>query len=165
MSGKSSVGKLVAEELSWRHVDLDREIEKNYQEETKNSLTCREIYSTESEESFRHREKEVLAHLAGVKNVIISLGGGTLNHPDSRKIVRKMGVLVYLKEDPEVLLERILSKGPKGLPAYLNSDDPRRVFLALAHKRQPIYEREAGRIIEVNKRHLKAVVKEFLDGL
>ncbi len=73
-SGKTTLGKRLAEAVGWRFVDLDEEIVKN------TGRPIRDIFATDGEPAFRKLEGETLVHVVEVSdtNTIIALGGGTL---------------------------------------------------------------------------------------
>ena len=90
MSGKTTIGKLLAEKLNWDFLDTDQMIEKAYYQETKQNLTCREIFKKKGEGFFRSLEKEQITTLANYKNVIVALGGGSLIDEENRKFVKSL---------------------------------------------------------------------------
>lgn len=89
-SGKSTVAKCVAEELSRALADTDALIEA----EAGKSIAA--IFRDEGEESFRAREKELLFRLAGEEDRVIATGGGAVLHTDAMKALKKSGLVFYL---------------------------------------------------------------------
>ncbi len=69
-AGKSTVGQLVADELGWRFVDVDREIE------ARAGMPVAEIFATLGEFVFRRLETSAIAHALGERRAVIALGGG-----------------------------------------------------------------------------------------
>lgn len=108
-SGKSTLGRILANVLGWNFFDLDREIEKD------EGLRVTEIFETKGESYFRNIEKIKLAELSKGKNVIISLGGGTIVNEQNVKFIEENGTLIYLKVEPEIIYTRIKKKTDRPL--------------------------------------------------
>ena len=87
-SGKSSVGKMVSEELDWPFVDTDIEIEKRYQKRV-----C-EVFKEIGEEVFRQLEQEIVEGLRDKKGLVIATGGGTILLEETRSLLKNMGILI-----------------------------------------------------------------------
>lgn len=163
MSGKSTIGKLVAEKLHWNFIDTDRLIENAYLLKTEKKSTCRQIFLEEGEMLFRDLEKQQIASLKGSKGNIISLGGGSLGDPENRDVLKLIGKLVFLKTPLNMLWERLQRRG---IPAYLidkDINDPEKVFYQLAQKRIPIYEKAADFIIDTAPLNEQEVVAAILE--
>ena len=94
-SGKSTIGPMVANTLGWNFIDLDKEIEK------RENRKITKIFEEEGEDYFRRKETEILKEISEGKNLIISLGGGTLIIQENRKFIKKSGNLICLSSSPE----------------------------------------------------------------
>jgi shikimate kinase len=105
-SGKSTVARLLARQIGWQHVDLDKRIIEI------TGLTIPQIFERQGESAFRKLEREELARVVGEavefqKPRIISLGGGTTAQPENVKLLREAGaILVWLHCPVEELLSR-----------------------------------------------------------
>ena len=108
-SGKSTLGKILANVLGWNFYDLDKEIEHD------EDKRVTEIFESEGEPYFRDIESKKLKHLSQEINVIISLGGGTIVNDDNVKFITQNGKLIYLKVDPEIIYSRIKKKTDRPL--------------------------------------------------
>jgi len=127
-SGKSTVGRMLAEQLRLPHVETDDLIEAAHQAETGRRRTCREIYFAEGEAAFRERESRAVGQAAAMRTCVVSTGGGALLDPENRRALRREAVLVYLQADADVLWRRV---SKQGVPAYLAQEaDPKSVFFA-----------------------------------
>lgn len=118
-SGKSSLGKKLAQLLRRDFVDLDHYIEK------KMALTIAVIFNQFGEEEFRLIEKQCLEEVIE-KNTkaVIALGGGTVCFFDNLHLIKSNGLLIYLQLPPKVLAERIKkSKTVRPLLQKLKSED------------------------------------------
>ena len=100
-AGKTTVGRLLARELSRRFVDLDEALAKRHH------LPVGEIFARRGEELFRHWERELACKLAQQKNLVLALGGGTLEDEVSANELAVFGFIVYLQAPFEVLWKRI----------------------------------------------------------
>lgn len=139
LTGKSYFGKQLSQFLDWPFIDTDLLLEAMHKKESNQSLTCREIVELKGEPYFRELEKLVIESLKDVKKSIISVGGGALLSSENVAALKKLGKLVYLESDMEVLLDRL--KQSTQLPAYLNSENPVNSFRDLANARLPLYGR------------------------
>ena len=143
-SGKSTVGALVAQRLNWRFVDLDDLVEK------RTGKKIADIFKSEGEEAFRQHEKESLESIRRSKNQVIALGGGALNHPDIRVLLKKMGKAVWLQAPAAILHARIQRDAKAGMirPELKPGGGLSEVEAVLA-EREPIYRSSATHAIDV----------------
>lgn len=100
-SGKSTVGRLVAERLDWEFVDLDEKIEAH------DGRSIQQIFSESGEEQFREIESELLHRFSESFPCVVALGGGTYVDPKNRRLIDQSGRAVYLKTSLETILERV----------------------------------------------------------
>jgi shikimate kinase len=131
LSGKSTVGALVAEGLGWPFVDVDAEIV---------ARTGRSIaeWFEEGETAFRRVEREVLAELVTSPGPrVIAAGGGALEDAESRRLCRERAFVVYLEATAETLAGRL--SGPSGRPLLDGASDPREALAQLLAKRRANY--------------------------
>ncbi len=134
-SGKSTVGRELASLLDWEFMDLDRYIEH------KKGLKISEIFSTEGETAFRAIEAEavrdaVIMHKLQNTDLVLSLGGGTLQIAAVRNLILRDTICVWLKCSEDSLLERI-GRNSKARPLASNSG--REELLERLHERTAVY--------------------------
>lgn len=161
-SGKTTVGKSLAEKLGVNFFDTDQVIERNYLIKHHLELSFREIYQREGEKGFRKLELEAIKSLAPVRKSIISLGGGALCNPDTVYFLKKMGRIVYLKVPRETLLKRILQDTP---PAFLDKQNIESSFERLYEERKPVYEKNADIIVDTKGLSLEDTVNSIIQHL
>lgn len=154
-SGKTTIGKALAEKLNKDFLDTDRLIERFYTLSTGNSYSCREIAKIHGETFFRTLEKDVI-HSLNPNGSIISTGGGVLMNPYNVHHLQSIGRLFYLKADPKTLWQRIL---PHGIPSYLDQSKPEESFYQLAMARIPIYEKSAHHTIDTTTPTIEQIVE------
>jgi shikimate kinase len=115
-SGKTSVGRLLADRLSMPFVDLDAEIERDA------GRTIPEIFREMGEAGFRERESAAVSRVAAGPASVVACGGGAVLVEDNRDLIRSTGHVVWLQADHGTLWERLkrgatrpLVKGPVDL--------------------------------------------------
>ncbi|MEY3019937.1 MAG: hypothetical protein RLZZ272_921 [Actinomycetota bacterium] len=104
-SGKTTVGRLVAERLGRRFVDTDAELAR---------WTGRDpgaLLVEEGEERFRELEHRVVAELAGHTDLVVALGGGALLREDNAEALSLTGAIVLLDAPAAVLARRVAADG------------------------------------------------------
>src|SRR5271154_6683426 len=79
-AGKSTVGAILARELGWRFIDLDQVIEAASQR------TVAEIFRDHGEAEFRHRERNAVQQLSDEEEIVLALGGGTVEDESTRSL-------------------------------------------------------------------------------
>ncbi len=99
-SGKSTVGRLLAERLGYTFWDLDQIIEK------REGKSIEEIFRTKGEEYFRGLEMNVLEEFLKKEKVVVSTGGGLGANPIAMDRMKPMGLVIWLDIDFETFLER-----------------------------------------------------------
>jgi shikimate dehydrogenase len=100
-SGKTSIGRLLAEKLGYLYFDTDKLIEE------RENLSINEIFRKNGETYFRCVETEVLERLCQIRNAVISCGGGTLCNSENFKIAQMSGFIVWLHVPLDKCLNRI----------------------------------------------------------
>ena len=100
-AGKTTAGRLVAERLGWRYLDVDRGIEEHC------GLIIAEIFQRHGEPYYRDVESAVVAEMCAHDDAVVTFGGGTLMRPVNQEHARRDGLVVYLEAKPEELWRRI----------------------------------------------------------
>lgn len=129
-SGKSSVGKALAEKLQWQYRDADRDIEKQM------GMDIAQIFQTLGEMEFRRQEQIYLLTLATEqkqRSIILSTGGGMPCTESNWQLLESLGKTVYLTAPLEVLVTRI-STGEKRPLLSCASADSQQARAELAEK-------------------------------
>ena len=140
-AGKSSVGRRIARQLGWRHVDADKRIERI------TGRTIADIFADDGEAAFRTIEHDVLERLLRVPGrTVVSTGGGAVLSPANCALMRERGTVVWLRARPETLLERV----GKGQGRPLLADDPAAALRRIAAEREHAYANAAHVVVDVD---------------
>lgn len=132
-SGKSTIGRLLAQRLKRRHVDLDSKIE------LREKMSIPDIFRLHGEAGFRSVEQSVLKEAAGWKNTVVSLGGGAVQSREAIEFVRKAGLLIFLDAPLSVLLERLERDSSRPLLHTETDESLRSRIEELLEQRNPYY--------------------------
>jgi len=159
-TGKSSVGRRLAEHLGVPLIDLDERVVRLA------GQTIREIFAAGGEEAFRELESEALLAVIREPRSVVALGGGAVLRAENREVIRGAGGCVWLDADADTLTQRIAgdaaSSGQRpsltGLPA-------RDEVVSLLEQRRPLYDQVADHRIETAGKSVEAVAGEVLQRL
>jgi len=108
-AGKTSVGKMLAEQLHGRFVDLDDLVV------VQEGRSIAQIFEEAGESGFRSREsaalQQLLSELTSSGNAVVALGGGALSQPENRAALERSGFpRIFLDAPVEVLFRRCASQ-------------------------------------------------------
>jgi shikimate kinase len=109
-TGKSTVGRILAERLDWEFADADHEVE------ARAGRPIARIFAEEGESAFRDLEEQVLADLTVRPNTVIATGGGAILRSTNRDLLRSFGFVAWLTADAETLARR-LARDPSRVEA------------------------------------------------
>lgn len=156
-SGKTSVGRRLAERLGRRFVDTDHEVERVA------GASVREIFEREGEAGFRARERAAIDAVTGA-SAVVSLGGGAVAQPGMAEQLAASGTAVYLRALPETLARRVGTARTRPLLRGLSPEQRLVTLRRLLEERRPLYER-AGVVIDTDGSDVDAVVAEIVRRL
>jgi shikimate kinase len=125
-AGKSTIGPILANALGYRFIDIDKAI----MEKEKKSVV--EIFNEKGEAYFRQLEYEILQQYVQAENLVVALGGGTLENDKSFEIVKESGTLIYLKSEVDTLTKRLASKDDRPL---MKAENGERLSVEDLHRR------------------------------
>lgn len=101
-SGKSNLGKLLAEKLGYRFIDLDYLFEERFK------ISVLDFFKKYDEGAFRKIEQTLLHETTDIEDVVISTGGGTPCFFDNMRVIRRAGLSVYLCWQVPALVNRLI---------------------------------------------------------
>lgn len=148
-AGKSTIGKLLAQQLNWRFIDSDKEIE------TRTGASIPLIFEIEGEQGFRDREANIIDELTTGANLVLATGGGAILRSENRDALKNRGTVVYLHATVAQQAERTAFDTQRPL---LQTGDRTAKLSALMQEREPLYRDCADIIVETQGRTPKAVV-------
>ena len=150
--GKSTIGRLLANQLNINFVDVDRLIEKN------EKISIEKIFRVKGEKYFRIIEREMTMEVLKQENIVIALGGGAFIDTTIRNKVLKTSISFWL--DAEVNLLVMRSKGTKKRPLLNNlelKENMKKIFI----DRKKIYKLANYRI-DCNSIQKKNIIKQII---
>lgn len=156
-AGKTTIGKLLATELSYEFVDSDKEIER------RSGADIPWIFDVEGEDGFRNREVGVIRDLSTETGVVLATGGGALIRQENRDHLTRNGYIVYLNTSVEQQFTR--THKDKNRPLLQGDSDPMTVLTELMKVRDPIYREVADFVVDTNKKSLRFIVKSIVNAL
>lgn len=151
-TGKTSVGRLVAEQLHFEYLDTDEMIQ------TATGKTIAEIFSTLGEPAFRALEEKAVAELAGKTQTIISAGGGLPVNPNNLASLKTHALIVCLWASPAKIWERVRNQTHRPL---LHDPDPQKKIHELLATREPFYK-QADILLNTESRSLREVAQQVV---
>jgi shikimate kinase len=149
-AGKTTIGRTLAERLSWRACDLDADIE------AQEHLSVADVFASKGEAYFRAREREALHRLLPVRHAVVATGGGTFVDPANRATILADGCSIWLDVSFKAVVARLPSDGRRPLAAS------REQLEALYYARRSCYELAHLRI-DATVGAVEAIVEQILD--
>jgi len=138
-SGKTSVGRIIAERLGFTPVDTDQSVIDN------TGLQITEIFKEHGEGWFRERETAALESLRGRSGLVISTGGGIVLSEKNVALMKELGFVAWLTAAEQVLYERVAHGNKRPL---VQTADPRGTIRKLLAEREPLYASAAHYTID-----------------
>lgn len=157
-TGKSTVGRLLAEALDRPLLDSDDQVE------AMTGRSVREIWQTDGEQAFRRLETAALtAALADETPSVVAGAGGVVLAQENRVLLAADHVeVVWLRAAPSTLIARVAAAGDGHRP--LLDDDPAGMLERMEAARRKLYESVADRIVDVDDRTPDAVAAAILEA-
>lgn len=134
-SGKTTVGRIVAQMIGFQFIDTDAMIVET------TGRTIPEIFAEEGESGFRKRESAALRSLLGKRGCVIATGGGIVTRSVNLPLLRHLGYVVWLDADPERLARRTAMNNSR--PLLAGEEDPKAKLERLLTERKPMYKKLA----------------------
>lgn len=151
-TGKSAVGKIIADSIGYTFVDVDTLIEEEA------GVSVSKIFEVEGEASFRERETRMIQDVSRLQKSVISTGGGAMIRPENREMLKKSGVVICLEATVEEILKRA---GKRKSRPLINVGNPHETVRKLLEDRKSFYN-EADIHIDTSGKPQKRIAGEIL---
>jgi len=151
-TGKTSVGRLVAEQLRFDYVDTDDMIQ------TATGRTINDIFKTDGEPAFRTLEEKIVAEFVNRTKTVIATGGGSPTNPKNLASLKKHALVVCLWSSPEKIWERVKNQTHRPL---LHDADPQKKIRELLAAREPFYK-QADVLLNTDIRSVREVAQQVV---
>lgn len=155
-TGKTSVGRRVAEILGRPFVDTDAITEREA------GATIAELFATRGERAFRDFEAAAVRHHAALRGQVIAVGGGAVVDPANATHLRSTGDVVLLTAPADVLRQRIENDGVDGRPLLADADDLTARLARLGEERAEAYRSTAATTIDTTGRSIEEIADEVV---
>ena len=141
-SGKTYIGRLLAEKLGLLSLDIDHLIENT------EGVKISQIFDNQGEIYFRKIECEMLRSVSKWQDIVISTGGGTACHHDNMAYMNDNGITIYLKASPEFLSKRLQSESENRPILQHKTAENLLEFIADTLEKRRVFYEQADIIIE-----------------
>lgn len=151
--GKTTIGRVLADQLDQEFFDSDREIEAS------TGADIPWIFDVEGESGFRLRERRMLDQLTLKTKIILATGGGAVLADENRRNLKERGIVVYLRASIKQQVER--TSRDKNRP-LLQTPNPELKIRELMKIRDPLYIEVADIVVDTNRRNPRSVGLEII---
>jgi len=156
-AGKTTVGRRLSAYLRRVFVDSDDMIEKHQ------GTPIGDIVRCHGWDYFRAIEREVISEVSNYDNLIVSAGGGVVIDPENVKVLKRNGLIIWLKADVEVLLERLVRDLRSAIERpSLTGRGTLKEFKEVLVQRGPLYERASEVQVDTSLLDVDGVVNQVL---
>lgn len=145
-SGKTAVGKVLADKLGMGFADTDVLIEEDAGE------SIEAIIATKSWDYFRNLERDLVERISGKDNQVIATGGGVVVNRENVKALKRDGWVVWLDAEPNVLKERMDKEQKSGMiRPSLTGVDPLAEIEEIMNTRRPMYQKAGDFVVDTTR--------------
>ena len=156
-TGKTTVGRWLADRLGWRFVDSDEEIVRTH------GMTIQHVVRAQGWDAFREKEREALARIGRLDRHVVATGGGAVLDPENVRSMKSTGSVFWLKATPETIRHRMRKDEATGtLRPSLTSRGPGDEVEEVLAKRTAVYRNSADIEVDTDGRTPEAVGREIL---
>lgn len=141
-TGKSTVGRAIADVTGWPCVDNDVLLERS------TGQTAAQLLAEHGEQRLREAESDVLTLLVSMPGPFVAgVAAGTILDERDRERIGSGGHVVWLRADVATIVRRVAGQADR---AWLE-DDPEAVLTAMAAERSPLYEAVADQVLDMDR--------------
>jgi len=154
-TGKTVVGKKLAQRLNMKYISTDKIIEKDV------GMHIHKIFKKRGESYFRDAETKIVKCVAMLDNFVVDTGGGVVQKSENMEELERNGVIICLTASPEVILRRTSKTDYRPL---LNVEDAESEIKKLLNKRKRFYKR-CSKMIDTSNKGIEEVADEIIKFL
>jgi shikimate kinase len=151
-AGKTTIGRLLAQQLKLAFVDSDKEIE------DRTGADIPWIFDVEGEQGFRDREELMIDELTQREGILLATGGGVIMRESNRRALASRGFVIYLHTPVEQQVARTNRDQRRPL---LQDGDPETILRELMDIRDPLYRDIADYVAETDGRGARTVAQQI----
>ena len=153
-SGKSAIGKILANKLDYNFIDVDKMIEIDAKK------TIKKIFEEDGEEYFRDLEEKITIKILRHKKTIVSLGGGAIINEKIRNSIKKNSYNIYLNVDLDILIKRL--KNSKTRP-LIYKKNLKKELINLINIREKFYQK--ADLIVKNEKNINLTTENIIEKI
>ena len=159
-TGKTTVGKIIADTLHMKFMDADDELVKQQ------GMPISDMVKEHGWTYFREKESNILEEISKKDNQVVSTGGGVILNNDNVVRMKESGTVIWLKASPETVADRMQNdeKTEKTRPA-LTSKGLINEIEETIETRIPLYEKAMMFAIDTDNVSIEAVAKQVIEKL
>jgi shikimate kinase len=150
-TGKTSVGRLVADQLGFEFLDTDELIQ------IRAGRTIADIFAKEGEPAFRQLERQIVQELSTREKTVIATGGGLPTNAENLAALKSFALVVCLWASAEKIWERVRNQSHRPL---LHDTDPQKKIRDLLAVRKPFYH-QADVLINTDLRSVREAAQQI----
>jgi len=151
-AGKTSVGRMLAKRMHKKFYDSDVEIE------SATGVKIPVIFEIEGESGFRAREEKMIEKLTAMNDTVLATGGGAVLSAANRTLLKKHGLVIYLRATPADLWRR--TRRDRNRP-LLQTPNPLETLKTLHSQRDPLYAEIAGLIVDTGAQSVSTLTSRI----
>ena len=152
-SGKTTVSYALAKLLGFERADTDECIVERYGK-------IADIFERQGEEYFRELETQITEELSQKDRLVISTGGGLVLKEKNVELLKKSGLIVYLRASIPTLVKRL--SADKDRPLLKTEEGLEKRLISLMRERAPIYEKAASFTVDVDDKTPEKIANEII---
>ncbi|MCW5197090.1 shikimate kinase AroK [Buchnera aphidicola] len=156
-AGKSTIGRLLTQELNMEFYDSDQELE------NRTGVDISWIFDIEGELGFRIREEKIIDELTRMSSIVLATGGGSIISKDIRNFLSSRGIVIYLQASVQKQLMR--TKKDSYRPLLKTGDDMSVVLQRLAFQREELYKSITDLTFNTDNKNVKSIVYNIIKML
>jgi shikimate kinase len=159
-TGKTAVGRALAQHLGWHFVDMDDTIT------AEAGASIAEMVQKHGWNHFREQERTLLKRLTSGRRQVVSTGGGVILLPDNVTTLRSAGTVIWLRAGADTIRRRLTrdERSAAFRPALSDLDPAAEIDAALA-ARTPLYQSAMDLVIDTENRTVEYLCAQIIDQL